>query len=208
MSAPTTFPPETIQSYVLGTLDPESASAVALAAETDPGLAAEIALWQASRDIAGEDAAQASPGEFGWARIEREISRSSQASAPVAANDDVPFWKRPRFAGWQVAASVAVAVLGWQALVVPSITSAPGDDPAAYSLAGDGSDAEFTLRVAIQPDVSEADMRALLGEVGAQIVDGPSAIGLYTLGFADADAKVSAAAELTARDDVIAEVAE
>ncbi|MEL7217153.1 MAG: hypothetical protein AAGK01_01835, partial [Pseudomonadota bacterium] len=155
-----------------------------------------------------QDAASSAPGEFGWARIEREISRNAHNSAPAAANDDAPFWKRPRFAGWQVAASVAVAVLGWQALVVPAITSAPADDPAAYTLAGGGSEAEFTLRVSIQPNVTEADMRVLLGEVGAQIVDGPSAIGLYTLSFADAEAKSAAETDLAAREDIVAEIAD
>jgi len=208
MSAPAIFTPETIQSYVLGTLDPVIASDIARAAKADDDLAAEIALWQAARHIHGEDIAKVAPGEFGWSRIEREISRTAEIATPVAANDDAPFWKRPRFAGWHVAASVAVAVLGWQALVVPAITSAPGDDPVAYSLAGDGAAAEFTVRVAIQPGVSEAEMRALLSDVDARIVDGPSAIGLYTLGFADAEAKAAAEQELLQRDAIIAEVAE
>ena len=208
MSTPSTFAPETIQSYVLGTLDPEQASSLERAAQEDQELAAEIALWQAAREVHGEDVAKAAPGEFGWARIEREIARTTETSALVAANDDAPFWKRPRFAAWQVAASVALAVLGWQVLVSPALTPASGDAPANYTLAGDQDPAAFTVRVAIQPGVSEAEMRALLGEVGAQIVDGPSAIGLYTLGFADAEAKADAVQQLEASGDVIAEVAE
>ncbi len=208
MSTPSTFAPETIQSYVLGTLDPDQASSLERAAKEDQELAAEIALWQAARDVHGEDAASAAPGEFGWARIEREIARKAAQTVPVAANDDVPFWKRPRFAAWQVAASVALAVLGWQVLVSPALVPASGDAPASYTLAGDQDPAAFTVRVAIEQDVSEAEMRALLSEVGAQIVDGPSAIGLYTLGFADAEAKAEAVQQLESRNDVIAEVAE
>ncbi|MDJ0642033.1 MAG: hypothetical protein QNJ15_04380 [Erythrobacter sp.] len=206
MSAPTTFTEETIQAYVLGTLDPETAASVARASQDDPALRAEIALWRASRDIHTEDAAASAQGEFGWARIERAIAQSDPPALPVAANDDAPFWRRPRFAAWQVAASVAIAVLGWQGLVVPAITSS--DEPAAYNLAGDADSSAFTLRVSFQADVSEAELRALLGEADARIVDGPSAIGLYTLGFADADAKAAAAELLGERREIVAEIAE
>ncbi len=208
MSAPTTYPPETIQAYVLGTLDAERAAEIARASESDSELAAEIALWQATREINGEDVANVGSNELGWARIERVIAGSEQNTAPFAANDDEPFWKRRRFAGWQVAASVAVAVLGWQALVVPAITPSSVDAPVEYTLAGDDSAVQFTLRVAIAEGVSEADMRAVLTEVDARIVDGPSAIGLYTIAFTDAEAQASGRTVLARRSDVIAEVAE
>lgn len=206
MSVPTTFSLETIQAYVLGTLDSDTAAEIDRAAATDPDLRAEIALWQASRQIHAEDAAMSEQTEFGWARIERALSQSEQRTMPVAANDDKPFWKRPRFAAWQVAASVAIAVLGWQGLVVPAITAT--EQPAGYNLAaGEGAE-PYTLRVSFQADVSEADMRALLSEVDARIVDGPSAIGLYTLGFTDQDSKAAAAREFELQSSIIAEVAE
>ncbi len=208
MTATHAFPPEDIQAYVLGTLDAERAEVIARAAEADSDLAAEIALWQAAREVSAEDAAKVGPNELGWARIEREIAASRNAAAPVAANDDEPFWKRRRFAGWQVAASVAMAVLGWQALVVPAITPATGEDPVEYTLAGDDAASQFTLRIAVTEGASEADMRAVLTEAEARIVDGPSAIGLYTIAFADAEAKAAAAEQLAQRTDVIADLAE
>lgn len=208
MSGTHSFSPETIQAYVLGTLETERATEIGEAAKTDRELAAEIALWRSAREIGSEDAAQIGSNELGWKRIERAIAESEQANAPVAANDDEPFWKRRRFAGWQVAASVAVAVLGWQALVVPAITPATEDAPAEYNLASGEDAAQFTLRIAIAEGATEAQMREVLSEANARIIDGPSAIGLYTVAFADADAKASAATLLTERTDVIADLAE
>ena len=208
MSGTHSFSPETIQAYVLGTLDTERATEIGEAAKTDRELAAEIALWRSAREIGGEDAARIGSNELGWKRIERAIAESEHVQAPIAANDDEPFWKRRRFAGWQVAASVAVAVLGWQALVVPAITPATEDTPAEYNLASGEEAAQFTLRIAVAEGATEAQMREVLGEANARIVDGPSAIGLYTIAFADAEAKASAATLLAERTEVIAEVAD
>lgn len=46
--------------------------------------------------------------------------------------------------------------------------------------------------VAFRPEAEEADLRRLLLETQARIVDGPSAIGLYTLAFADKAARDAA----------------
>jgi len=41
------------------------------------------------------------------------------------------------------------------------------------------------LRVPFAPSATEAEIRALLGEIGARVSDGPSAVGLWDLAFAD-----------------------
>ena len=61
------------------------------------------------------------------------------------------------------------------------------------------------LQVTFQPGATEAQIRALLSETGAQIVGGPGALGVYSL--AVAPAKLAAARErLAARRDVVESV--
>ena len=56
-----------------------------------------------------------------------------------------------------------------------------------------------TLSVAFLPEATEADMRALLQEIDARISDGPSAIGLWQLSFADDAARDAGLARLQGR---------
>lgn len=209
MSTSAPFPPETIQAYILGKLDAEQAAQIEAASEGDKELAAELAIWAAARDLQVEDAASSDPGAFGWARIERAIDAQSAARS---ANDNSPsgrpVWFRNVIAPWQAAAAVAAAVLGWQVAVVPAITNPGADEAPAYELASGGEESEFTLRIAFTDTATEADLRAVLREVDARIVDGPSAIGLYTLSFADEAAKERAAQILAEQGDIVAEVAE
>ncbi|MEM1307556.1 MAG: hypothetical protein AAGG99_08530, partial [Pseudomonadota bacterium] len=46
-------------------------------------------------------------------------------------------------------------------------------------------DTSLTLRVAFAGSATEADIRALLLDLNLVIIDGPSAIGLYTLAALD-----------------------
>lgn len=210
MSTANEYTPEMIQALVLGELDPQVAEQIRTAALSDKALAAEIAICEAVREISAEAAAQAAPGEFGWARIEKAIAAKE---ATNVANDNSgsgskPVWLRQVIAPWQAAAAIAVAVLGWQVAIVPAITTTAGDSEPAYELASGDKDAQFTLRIAFDETATEAEMRAALREVEARIVDGPSAIGLYTVSFEDAQSMEDAAQKLGEQTDIVAEVAE
>ena len=201
------FSPETIQAFVAGRLDDQTSQAVREAADRDPELAAELAIWRAARTNHAELVAQSAPSEFGWARIERALG-SGSASANDNDASAAPLWSRKTLAPWQAAAAAVVAVLGWQATVVPAITTASVDEPPVYQLASAGTEAEFALRVAFVETASEADMRAALRDIDARIIDGPSAIGLYTLAFADAEALGAGRAALAQNAEVVAEVSD
>jgi len=209
MTGETELTPELIQAYVTGALDPEAAARIAEASRTDPELAAELAIWRSARAVQADAVAQAGASEFGWARIERAIQtgegRRSANDNPV----EKPFWSRPMFAPWQAAAAAVFALIGWQAFVSPMIGTAGQSGDATYALAGEGTGQDFAFRVAFTDNASASDIAAALRGVEARIVDGPSAIGFYTIAFDDPETMAAARKKLSAdATEIVAETAD
>lgn len=161
--------------YVNGTLEGAERAEVAAAVAADPDLQAEVAALAAVRDTLRAETVQA-PGDFGLARLMREIDQEAAAAPrPVAG---------PGVSGlWRIAAVLALALalgqLGW----IVARDSGP-----AVTLAGDGGG----LLVAFAPGTTEAEMRDLLLDLDLVIIDGPTAIGLYRLVPGDPDADAAA----------------
>lgn len=180
-----------------GTLEGADLDAVDAALAEDADLRAELAALTAIRaTMRAEEVA--SPGEFGLARLMRDLDAEARVAAPVAANDNLVPLSRLRI--WQVAAAVVLAVgIGFN---LPQIGpgSAPMEraesEPAGFTLASGGAAADFT--VVFAPDATEAELRALLLEAGLEIVSGPSALGIYGLGLIDAEMSDAAFAALSA----------
>ncbi|PVH29517.1 hypothetical protein [Pararhodobacter oceanensis] len=164
--------------YINNTLpEAERAEVEALLAEDDLLRAEHDALSVIRGQMQGEESR--SPGEFGLARLLRDVGREDEASvgapeaiaAPVPANAQAA----PRRTWvWQLAA--AVAVIGFLA---QSLWLQGPEPEAGYSLAGAGESAE--LRVSFMPGATEAQIRGLLLGLGVEITAGPSALGLYGL---------------------------
>ena len=100
-----------------------------------------------------------SAGDLGWARLQRSIRQDARRETLARV------WKP------------ALAMAAGLALVVQGALLYQADDGRA-GLAG-REDAQ--VQITFAPDAREADLRALLQEVGATIVDGPSASGVYRL---------------------------
>lgn len=170
--------------YVRGRLSEVEASRISRLAAGRPELAARIALASAlAADVDGV-AAGPVPGELGW----RRISGVLDAEAAPA---------RKGRALWGIAAAAAAMVLVWQLSTVLRETG-PGPGYAPVSEQGRG----FEISVAFRQDTTEADMRALLRSLDAEVVGGPTAVGLWRLGFTDAAARDEALARLAADEAV------
>ena len=105
---------------------------------------------------------------------------------------------------WPLAAAAAAAVLVWQVVAVPLLPGPTGE--ARYAPVSEEPARGPTLSVAFVPEATEAEIRALLQEIGARIGDGPSAIGLWQLDFPDAAARDAGLARL--REAAIVESAQ
>lgn len=143
-----------------GTLDPEEAARVERALAEDAELREELAFLHDLR--AGVHAATEVPsaGDLGWARLKRSIRQERRRELVSRA------W-RPALA---LAAGLALMVQG---------TTIFRLNEAQAQLVGGPVSAE--LQITFAPDAREADMRALLQAVGATIVAGPGASGVYRL---------------------------
>jgi len=186
---------ETILAYVRGDLDDDRSQAIDRAAGEDGQLAAEIAMVKGVRSVGLADAERADPAEFGWARLSKAIDKLDDTPSDESDTDR-------RFALWHVAAAAGMAFLASQAMTFLTMPSV-GPDAPQYVPVTDGGEGVASLRVIFLEDARQGDVRALLNEVDAKIVDGPNAIGFYTLAFSNEEARANAEARLAEAPDLV-----
>lgn len=179
-----------IIAFLQGTLDESSARNLEADIANDPALAAEVAALRGVRNVLSEET-YPSQRERGWERL----SATLESEARPVANDNRPI----RFALWQVAATVAGAVLLWQATVVPVLSPDNAGDYVPVSEAVDGP----VLQVAFTANATMAEISALLAEVDGTITAGPGSIGIYHVTFASAEALERGRRSLEERTDLI-----
>jgi len=167
---------ELLPFYVNGSLSDDETSAVEAALASEPTLATEVTALRLIRDEMQADDNIVSPGEFGLARLMRDIEKTP---APV------------RRGGLMSYLAVA-AVAAFASVAVASLLTGP-QNTAEYTLAGAGTDQSHIL-VGFAEGVSVADISAALATSGLEITGGPSALNLFTLGLQD-EGDLSAALE-------------
>ncbi len=177
-----------VLAYVQGRLDQAARSDFEQEMVTRPALRAEVTALEATRGAfaAEQDAERAS--DDGWERLSRSIEAER---APANLN------RRPMLAQFAAVAIGAIAI--WQFLAVPFL---PGQDSVGFTPVSEAT-AETVLRVGFADGATAAELTALLAEVGGRIVDGPSAVGLFTLAFEDDAARDAAEALLADRTGLV-----
>lgn len=163
-----------------GTLEGAERARVEAAVAADPALQAELAVLREIRGRMHEEAAPQSPGDFGHARLMRDLDREVRTQRPNRL--------------WQGVAAAAVALMVLQFALTRS-----GDD---VRLADGGVETQAgpVMTVAFAGTATEAEIRALLIELDLSIVSGPSALGLYRVAARDEAARMAALTRLGASD--------
>ncbi len=174
---------ELLPFYVNGTLDPEETRHLEAALAEDASLRAELAFVQALRGVVQEERPQGL-GELGERRLLRSIRQEKRAS---------------RLRRAVVPIAIAASLLLVAQVVTIGVLS-QDEVPGVVEPLGETAE----LQVVFTPDATEAEIRTLLFEAGATIVDGPSALGVYRL---DAEDPAAALDALEARSDLVAHVA-
>ncbi|WP_430448232.1 zf-HC2 domain-containing protein [Rhodophyticola sp.] len=178
---------ELLPFYVNGTLGAAERAEVDAALADSADLRAELEVLTALRKQMQADEVE-SPGEFGLARLMRDVDREGPpSSAPVEEPGTVVPVRQLRI--WQIAAALVLAIGLAQSFVLLNAPGEPGFELASGGAAG----ADFVVGFA--PDATEAQIRALLLDAGVEISAGPSALGLYELAVLD-EAGVEAAEEM------------
>ncbi len=182
--------------YVNGTLDAAARARVEAYLERSAPARAEAA-WLARLD---EDLRAATPlpeSDPGFEKFMQRLEAQRAPNVVAMRRREKPRWFVPALA---LAATLLVVQAGVIGVLMHerdarlTTLSAP---PAAVEGA--------RLQVTFRPEATEAQIRAVLAEVGAQIVGGPGALGVYTLAVAP-ETLAAARERLAARSDVIESV--
>jgi anti-sigma factor RsiW len=178
--------------YVNGTLRGDERASVEAALDDDARLRDEAAALGHIRQSMRDSDMGHTPGEFGLARLMRDIDRAAPARQPAVR-------RQSTILPWGLAAAAAIA------LVAVGLGRFGFEESAPYTQASGGADETF-LTLAFQPEASQAQVSDLLLEYGLVIVDGPSAIGLYRVDPGQGRDLAALAADLRDREEVIESV--
>lgn len=156
--------------------------------------------WAHCRDLA---TAVRSTEDIAWApsreHLSRLMARSDAAEKPPSVTHR--WWKRlrtahrsyrtmlqqlPSFVRWGLAAQGALilllmSIVAWQELFSPAVLYRTLSDVRQPAPPMQGQ-----IRVVFADDMTEAEMRALLTSLDGTIINGPSALGVYTVAMSDA----------------------
>ncbi|WP_118136567.1 hypothetical protein [Oceanicella sp. SM1341] len=186
---------ERLLAYMHGRLDAEAVADFEAELAARPALRAELAAMRAAAEVMAADTPRAEARARGWERLSRSIE-AERTGRPANDPRRIPLW--------QAAGMAAAAVLVWQLAAVPYLTG-PAPQPGGYQPAGEAAEGP-TLRVAFAQDARLDAVADLLADLGARIVDGPGALGLFTLSFEDAAGRDAAEAALRARPGIVTSV--
>jgi anti-sigma factor RsiW len=178
--------------YVAGALTPDELARFEAALAQDPELARNVAAARAERDeILALNEALPAPSARAldtlFAKIDAEPARKPSLWARLDLGGALAGLFSPRALGWATAAACAVIAL--QAGLLTQ--SKPGQPDAQYNTASGPQEnaraAGAYALVSFAPGANMEAVGALLGQTGAQIVEGPRAGGFYRLRLGGAD---------------------
>jgi anti-sigma factor RsiW len=181
------FTEDDLLAYVRGAASAELSARIEALAQTSDAFRAEIALMHGlGPALRATDQGQP-PNELGWRRLEGAIKRGNDASRRTPAPGRLAMLRA-------AAVFLGFVVLG-QGVYIAAF--APSPEAPAFRTASTGAQAHV-LAVAFAADARADGIERLLREAEAQIVGGPSAIGLYRLAFTSEAAMSDARAALAA----------
>ena len=159
--------------YINGTLDAEENKRVEDALAIDENLREELVFLKGLQAQVQQQSVQP-PGELGLKRLQKLLKQQQANDAVLPLKNAFSAKKY----GWQMVAMAACLVLVVQTVVMHS----PDSDE--YMAAGGSVIVQHQgkiVSVTFAPNVTEQQIRRLLLETNASIVDGPSALGIYRL---------------------------
>jgi hypothetical protein len=170
--------------HVNGTLDPRQQDGLARELALWPHLRGEIVWLRRLRQQVGEAMGERVAQRADTAGLDTLMSliHAEQAGKVVALRPRATL--RSRALRWMPGAvGLAAAVLLAQSMLLGSLSEQSGSSltPLAGNTGTAGAAGGALLQVTFKPAVSEAQIRALLVELHAEVVSGPGALGVYTV---------------------------
>lgn len=176
--------------YAKGRLSAQERVDVEALVAGNPAQQEELAFYQSlySAFEGDRNGTQTGPDEMGWMRLSKAIAAEEspvgQTAIPQeghkpAANSNQSYWR--------IAAMIAgVVALGQSIMLVNIGLDNQSNKPLYVSVAE--TEHAFDAKVIFRAEAVEADISALLKASNGDIVQGPSALGVYTVRFLDDEA--------------------
>ncbi|GGB97103.1 hypothetical protein GCM10011352_24060 [Marinobacterium zhoushanense] len=158
--------------YVNGTLTEDERQAVEALLQRSAEARATLETLQTLQTDIKAELQEPVPGDLGWKRLQKSIH--SQPTPIPKTQRDRPIWNR-----FLAAAAVLIIALQVGLLLKTPTDTTPqllGTKPGTEQL----QDAQL-YRLVIAPDARWSEVEALLLELNAQLVDGPSAVGVVSV---------------------------
>ncbi|MGB0659196.1 MAG: anti-sigma factor family protein [Mangrovicoccus sp.] len=166
--------------YLQDRMDPRARQTFEARLAAEPELAAELEFMRKLRQALDADELPKAEIDAGWEKLSDHLEMP--AAQPANLNRPIALWK--------AAAMAAAAVALWQFAAVPQLGPTGGFAPVSEQAEA------FELQVMFVPEASLGEINTLLYQIGAQVIDGPGALGIYRLRFVDATAQNAAATTL------------
>lgn len=188
--------------YVNGTLESHEHEFVARHILRCQSCADEVRRCQSmATAVRSAEGAARTPSPEHFARLMERIDRGSTSSAPERWRIRLREWiekiwlsfqETPSLSRWALAAETAAIVLLaagliLQTSVTPSLLYRTLSDPA-----GGPEPGRVHLQVVFADNITEREIRTLLGSIGGTIVSGPTPMAVYTVALAASDPEAPA----------------
>ncbi|GJL86124.1 MAG: hypothetical protein DHS20C02_18990 [Micavibrio sp.] len=184
---------ELLPFYVNGTLGGKEKDKVEQAIIDDPSLKDDLRYLEGLRREVKAYEIENSPGELGLKRLQKSLEEEKLKSDPIARARSRITSEQNRT--WRMIAVAACVLLMIQTIIVAPHWMQGG------TLVAAGGQSEAEISVTFAPDATESDIRGLLLGLNLNIVEGPSALGVYHLSTDD-DIQQAVQA-LKSRDDLV-----
>jgi anti-sigma factor RsiW len=179
-----------------GTLPDAEVNALQQALATEPALARELELQRKIRDAVNASAEV--PRRSTLPQFLNRLAAESQREVNAATGNVKTFERKIepiaaatlRNRGWKMAFAVAAGIVAVQAAMLIPLLTAP--DASLVPLSGVSSTASANLQIVFKTDATEKQIRELLRANGAEVVAGPSALGVYQVRAVDTTKAVPA----------------
>lgn len=182
--------------YVTNSLDTEEANRVSAALLYDTDLQQEYYFLKKLHLAIKDQPLPTSPGEFGLARLQKEIAKSQQA--PRSQPSGIRLNRQGLF--WKIGTIAACFGLLFQTYNYQYLAQTDGLTAASGPLAHPSSP---ILQLTFTPEAREKHIRDLLLTLQISIIEGPSALGVYRVQVGSDLEKAIAVLEIDARIETL-----
>lgn len=163
-----------IPAYLRGELTDAERQDIEKHAKANPAIAADIEFQKNLKSALSRDEGEFEPGELGWARL----------SKAMETTPDLDVEEKPRNY-WRYAAMIlAVSTVAQGGLLGLLASDKNQDTPdAKYVTVSEAPKTAFSSKFGFKQDAMTADLTQALQSVDGTIINGPSSLGLYEVGF-------------------------